>query len=284
MKLILSRKGFDAGYGGVASPILPSGELLSLPIPYKDPLRTYRTVHFNGQPLARLVRSLTKGKIGPHQTCHLDPDLRYDSVHRAAGWMPMFGQVGAAQTHLCKQGVGIGDLFLFFGWFRQTQYRGGQLLFATGAKDVHMLYGWLQVGAVHQPTGEFLDDHPWAGEHPHCLDNGWGTNNRIYLAALSLRLNGHDTGLAGGGVFPQYTETLRLTAPGRTRSIWRLPGWMHPAGKSSTLSYHGDPMIWQKDGACTLLASRRKGQEFVLQAEDYPGAVGWLEGLFKEVG
>lgn len=33
MKVILSGKGFDSSYGGQASPILPDGTLLSLPIP-----------------------------------------------------------------------------------------------------------------------------------------------------------------------------------------------------------------------------------------------------------
>ena len=33
MKIILSRKGFDSENGGYASPILPDGSLVSLPIP-----------------------------------------------------------------------------------------------------------------------------------------------------------------------------------------------------------------------------------------------------------
>lgn len=33
MKVILSRKGFDSSAGCIASPILPDGTLLSLPIP-----------------------------------------------------------------------------------------------------------------------------------------------------------------------------------------------------------------------------------------------------------
>ena len=33
MKVILSRKGFDSSYGGCASPILPDGTMLSMPIP-----------------------------------------------------------------------------------------------------------------------------------------------------------------------------------------------------------------------------------------------------------
>ncbi|MBO4456467.1 MAG: hypothetical protein J5802_01965 [Butyrivibrio sp.] len=33
MKIILSRKGFDSTNGGCASPIMPDGTLLSMPIP-----------------------------------------------------------------------------------------------------------------------------------------------------------------------------------------------------------------------------------------------------------
>ena len=40
MKVILSRKGFDSQYGGMPSPILPDGTLLSLPIPSKTDMET----------------------------------------------------------------------------------------------------------------------------------------------------------------------------------------------------------------------------------------------------
>lgn len=33
MRIILSRKGFDSEYGGCASPILPDGKMISMPIP-----------------------------------------------------------------------------------------------------------------------------------------------------------------------------------------------------------------------------------------------------------
>ena len=33
MKVIISRKGFDSGYGGMPSPILPDGTMISMPIP-----------------------------------------------------------------------------------------------------------------------------------------------------------------------------------------------------------------------------------------------------------
>ena len=41
-------------------------------------------------------------------------------MHRPPDWRPAFGQVGAAQKHLEQQGVSVGDVFLFFGWFRDV--------------------------------------------------------------------------------------------------------------------------------------------------------------------
>lgn len=36
MKVILNRKGFDSSNGGIVSPIMEDGTLLSFPIPSKD--------------------------------------------------------------------------------------------------------------------------------------------------------------------------------------------------------------------------------------------------------
>src|SRR5450756_2862886 len=41
VKVILSRKGFDSGYGGWASPILLDGRMLSLPIPASNGVVSY---------------------------------------------------------------------------------------------------------------------------------------------------------------------------------------------------------------------------------------------------
>ena len=103
MKIIFSRKGFDSGTGKVASPILPSGKLCSLPIPETlacvNPLR-YQDILFDGQSVGKLVHDLTRGKISPGMPAHLDPDLNNASFPRRAGWKPAFGQVGAAESHL----------------------------------------------------------------------------------------------------------------------------------------------------------------------------------------
>ena len=105
MKIIFSRKGFDSTAGGIPS-IKIGKKLQSLPIPYKkNTLTTYN--HLN---LGKDVKYLSKNKIRPSDTCHHDPNLITGQ----------FGQVGAAQTHLENNKVGTGDLFLFWGWFRET--------------------------------------------------------------------------------------------------------------------------------------------------------------------
>src|SRR5713226_706808 len=89
MKIIYSRKGFDASTGKVASPIFPVGELCSLPIPETLPGRgapSYQDIRFNGQPLGEIVRDLTGGKITGDMPAHLDPDLNITSVPGRAGW------------------------------------------------------------------------------------------------------------------------------------------------------------------------------------------------------
>lgn len=282
--VIFSRKGFDSGYGGIPSPILPDGRLLSLPIPYRDRLRTYQSVLFDGEPLARVVTLLAKGKIPATASCHLDPDLRADAVPRSPGWRPIFGQVGAAQKHLQNRGVGVGDLFLFFGWFRATQFQTDGLIFSPKSPDLHVLFGWLQVGAVHHPSPEILRHLPWTVDHPHCIEQGWGDNNAIYVAAPTLNLPGLDRdALPGAGVFPHFHPALQLTQTGRSRSIWQLPAWMHPRQRASSLSYHHAPNIWETDGDRVILKSRPRGQEFVLDVDHYPEAESWLANLFQAI-
>ena len=65
MKVILSRKGFDSGYGGWASPILPDGRMLSLPIPASNGLLSYDDLSAsNGQTYLETMRELRQGQEG----------------------------------------------------------------------------------------------------------------------------------------------------------------------------------------------------------------------------
>ena len=57
----------------------------------------------------------------------------------------MFGQVGAAEKHLENRGVGAGDVFLFFGLFRNVEKSAGRWTYVRGALPVHVIFGWLQI-------------------------------------------------------------------------------------------------------------------------------------------
>jgi hypothetical protein len=143
-RIIISRKGFDSKYGGCASPILPDGTLVSIPIKEEGmPLR-YQDIDAEGVGnLGDVVSKLAACNVSGDERVHLDPDLRKRFHGLGAGpWCPMFGQSDAAARHLQKQNVCSGDLFLFFGWFRKVDEN---LKFVTHADDEHVVWGWLQV-------------------------------------------------------------------------------------------------------------------------------------------
>ncbi len=85
MKLVLSRKGFDSSAGGFPSPIFPDGRMLSLPIPDKQGVTTYKDVATSVGPMSDLLQQLG----GQHPWCdtpaHLDPDLRSNALPRLPG-------------------------------------------------------------------------------------------------------------------------------------------------------------------------------------------------------
>ena len=168
MKLILSRKGFDTSAGGIPSSILTDGRLVSLPIPDKQSPIRYADIKIDGESIAQIVSNLTHGRIPPHYGAHLDPDLAPGNLPRHAGWRPIFGQTGATQGHLCKNGVKAGDVFLFFGLFRRTTFKNGKYAWLKGSQPIHIIWGWLQIGEILPlDIGKGLL-HDWAAYHPHC--------------------------------------------------------------------------------------------------------------------
>jgi len=277
MRLILSRKGFDSSAGGVPSPIFEDGTLVSLPIPERRSGRTYADIILGGRKLGSVVEQLSgRKKVRGTFGAHLDPDLVRGAVPRAAGWRPSLGQCAAAQGLLQRNKVGVGDLFLFFGWFRAVEDREGVLRYRRGAPHLHVLFGWLQVGGVFQPPDEATP--AWAADHPHVVQPR-RKNNTLYVAAKALTLGCVATGLAGGGVFPKYREELRLTAPGCGRSTWALPSWFDPRGGRPPLGAHRDRDRWSTVDGVLQLRSVARGQEFLLDLDRYPEAVDWLRSL-----
>lgn len=273
MKLILSRKGFDSAAGGVPSPIV-GDRAISLPIPTRmpTPLR-YGDL---SEPIPSLVEQLTQGKLGRNAPCHLDPDLDPTVRPRRPGWCGSLGQVGAAQSHLAGQGVGEGDLFLFWGLFRPVAESASGWHF-TGSRE-HRLFGWLQVGEVLPlgPDGSHaLERYPWLDEHPH-VRAGWSDNNTLYLARDTLMLGSKATTTPGFGLFPRGR---RLTAPdSRLPSLWKVPDWLNPTRGGVGLTYHPA----ERFGSDGTLKAAARGQEFVADLTGRRDAMRWLQDLFAE--
>ena len=172
--IVLSRKGFDGGTGCVPSPILEDGTILSLPIPDAAGTVRYDQLSVRGHSFATLItsfkakrKSKNKGMtlLSPTDRAHLDPDLLAELKPRAPGWRPAFGQSGKDATILRTHGVGTGDLFLFFGWFRRCMLVEDGYRFVPSAPDLHVVFGYLRVGDVVRLTH---DQAPtWAADHPH---------------------------------------------------------------------------------------------------------------------
>lgn len=277
MKLILSRKAFDSGAGKVANPILDDGSMIPLPIPDKQSPIRYDEINVAGQNLGTVASELTRGKTRPDHFAHLDPDLIESAYPRMPGWRPLFGQVDAAQSVLAREGVGPGDIFLFFGWFRRVTRSAGRLTFVQGAPDLHVIWGWMQIDEVI-PAGNGL--HPdWMSYHPHLASRTRGPNNTLYVAREKLSLDGAPVNLPGAGTFSHYDDRLRLTKPGASRSTWTLPSWFAPEHSRPPLGYHGDPARWTMNGEAAELRSAARGQEFVLDTASYPEAIPWLGDL-----
>src|SRR5260370_22879778 len=168
MKIVLSRKGFDSESGKVPSPILPDGTLVTLPIP--DLSRTSGITYddigaADHGSIERIVEDLTNQNISRQHFAHLDPDLRRSSYPRRPGWRPLFGQAGGDQTHLNKNQVGVGDLFLFFGWFKEVEIVNDRYRFVRNAPNLHVIFGWLQIQSVLTVGTSPMP--PWAEYHHH---------------------------------------------------------------------------------------------------------------------
>ena len=282
MKIILSRKGFDSSAGGVPSPILPDGRPVSLPIPDPHSHICYRDIRQFAGETGKLVADLTRGRINASATAHLDPDLSPSSLPREPGWCPLFGQSGAAQGHLRNQRVDTGDVFLFFGLFQRVKKTAGKFVFDHSCPRQHIFFGWLQIGAIEPVNDCSEQTQSWAGYHPH-FSHPPSVNNTLYLASDKLKINGGLTEtLDGAGLFESVSNQLILTADdAKTPSQWQLPPWFYPTGNKTPLSYHNNPNRWQNSTVSTRLQAASRGQEFVLDCDHYPEALGWLRNLIK---
>lgn len=286
--IILSRKGFDAGTGCVPSPIFADGAMLSLPIPDEAGTVRYGDLSFRGHDYGKLIsdcgaKRRASGKRRNHlranDRAHLDPDLVPELRRRRDGWRPAFGQCGKDATILWQHGVGEGDLFIFFGWFRRCELVGSRYRFVKGAPDLHVIFGYLRIGQVIHLASDRAPR--WALEHPHLHGTARKSDRRntLYVTAEHLGMPGCQ--LPGAAAFTHFDAKLQLTAPGMTRSWWQLPTWFYPAGTMPALSSHENNQRWKLDPGRCLLQSVARGQEFVLDVTHYPLAVQWAADIIR---
>lgn len=279
MKVILSRKGFDSGTGRFPSPLLTDqGRFVSFPIPevnkiYKsDTGRRYSDLRVSpAMTYLALMEQLGIGDFSDIFT-HLDPDILHaELVDREPGWKGIFGQCDAAAIHLMNNHVEPGDLFLFFGWFRDAQVKDGQYRYISGT-DRHIIWGYLQVGQIDIIDKE-NEYEAWKLRHPHYRNRN-RNNNTGYISREYLSFAPE---LPGCGVFPFHSSLVLSRGNPNKRSEWSLPSFFAPAS-GTRMTYHENPERWHKDGDNCTLKSVSKGQEFVISGN--PRVEEWAKGLF----
>lgn len=254
--------------------------MLSLPIPETSVAKRhcrFRDIRFRNQTLDRIIDRLGGGRRPVPEFAHLDPDLRRDSLNRPPDWRPAFGQSLSAESHLVAEGVEPGDLFLFFGWFRQvdTEWR-----YVKDAPDRHVIFGWLQidhkvsVAATPRPVSAIA-------QHPHFVGDPYGSPDVIYVSRERLKIPGIDVDLPGAGVFPRVTPTLVLTAPESTRSLWDLPSAFADSQGRVRFSYHRKRVATPAAPGRIRFPSVGRGQEFVIRREGDTDLLPWLKDVFS---
>lgn len=219
-------------------------------------------------------------------TCHLDPDLLYSIVPRNQTpprvWRALFGQAGAAESHLSKipgtaghisnHGVGNGDLFLFFGWFKHVTIANNQLIYVNTPcpNGIHVIFGYMFIDykivfnrnrntRMPQKVQAWMLDHPHF-KAMHCSQ----ANNSIYVATAATPV---DPQIPGSGIF-LYDDDLVLTEtdPHLNASLHRSKWKYNFLPKGTVISYHNPNTSWCSTGNGTNLyfQSAMRGQEFLI--------------------
>jgi hypothetical protein len=173
-------------------------------------------------------------------------------------------------------GVGVGDVFVFWGLFQPVERRHGKWVFVGAAH--HRIFGWLEIGEVIDlgASGSWiLERYPWLVDHPHARD-GWGdgakrTKNTLYVAPTRSM---HFPNSLGYGEFP---VGKKLSAVGASKSVWSVPDWLHLHRGGTGMSYHPAER-WLSDGR---VKSAGRGQEFVADIGDRTDAKTWLRDMIE---
>lgn len=273
-KIILSQKGFDSGSGGKAN-LLYNGHHVSLPIPAPGSKQVYSSMNTpDGFSYSEILSDIG---VGTHQEGHLDPDICVSTIkERNPSWRGLFGQAGNSEALLQNLGVGEGDLFLFFGWYREAERRNGRFRYKWRARNVHSIYGYLEVGAIYD-IARGCEVPDWARYHPHAArpEAFSKTRNRIYEAT---NVFSRDSSKRGWGVFRQHPSLVLTSENAATRSVWELPACFEGEGAKFNASVEMDVL---ENGNIRTQVKGRGNQELYVSSN--PKVVEWAESLVREM-
>lgn len=277
MKVILSRKGFDSKHGGIPSPIFPDGRIISFPIPAKNDRIFYSDLQYKkNENLYDLINSIQQSrslenKIQRKTSCHLDPDLYKSLIKRNSNWVPLFGQKRASQTHLDNFYVSIGDLFLFFGWFRRIKQVNNQYKYF--GPNLHIIFGYLQIGSIVKDKKDLKN---WMLYHPHAryFDSKTIKNNALYVARKTLSWNNK---LSGASPFNYFNNNLVLTQKDEKDMYYSRSKWFFTKDffKNRIAITHHSKDNWKSE----YFQSSNIGQEFVI--EENNSVKQWAKEIIK---
>jgi len=290
MKVIYSRKGFDSGYGGFPSPIFPNGQIVSLPIPAKDGF-FYSQLNnvYSGESISHVVNDLTYSERNKYSRIKLSPrhkykqcdytinkieahnDPAYYDVEHYKGYV--LGQCDAAQGHLINQKVSPGDLFVFYGLFREVEKINDRWTYRDKTKKRHVIFGWLQIDYIAHVSSNserktITNKYSFVNNHPHIKKLGtftsdiYSKNNCLYFSSGKgeLTMFGRQLGVPSSGKVSKYNpKSHDLTSP---HSVGVYP-WEMPSFMGTNISY----MKTVRSKSANLYSHRGPGQEFVMNLD-----------------
>lgn len=272
-KVILSRKGFDGTTGGKPSPIIDN-KFVSLPIPRADSGDFYKNLMFSSN--ESYLKVMKELGIKLYSEAHLDPDLQKTIVNeRPEKWRGLFGQSGTSQGTLHNRNVGEGDIFLFFGWFKEAKKVDGIWRYSLNVPDIHAIFGYLEVDRVLDIKAR-NSVPPWTEYHPHIKGRKeYGKQrNSVYMATPTFSSNPNKP---GWGSF-NYNRQLVLTKDGaENKSFWELPSCFQKEQGNFTHSLK----IWNvmPNGCVEMQTYGRGDQEMYISSN--PKVVAWAENLIN---
>jgi Nucleotide modification associated domain 3 len=230
--------------------------------------------------------------LKPGSIAHLDPDLRWNCLLRDPRWVAAFGQRTPSAVRILDTHVRPGDLFLFYGWFRDACptfpvariSRGRKSCYAVRGRSLHLIFGYLQVKRIFRGgnTRRLKEMYPGLKNHPHLSRPRLGhEDNRIYIATNRLKIPYLCKPRPGAGLFAFDQKRSLTDLSQRRRSNWRLTGW----GKSSPFCPEinrdsGSFRNWHYQCNDWTVTNHGFGQEFVIDTDTHPDVMDWVVRLF----